>query len=182
VDPTRKFVDNTPAGISSLKTIPVDAKMSSRFFKAADSSDSEESEHDLYSDDEEEEGQEKEGDDSEEDSDDDNDDDESSSSDSDAGVTGAARFLKPTGGADSGSDSDSEDEKDVILKSARDKRFDEAEAVVKSLEHFVRIDDWANVNSEFDKLGRLIPNLVKILDGRNPKLYSMTIPLLYRLT
>jgi translation initiation factor 3 subunit C len=149
--------------------------MSSRFFKASDSSDSDSDEQELYSDGEEEQGQAKAEDESEEDSDDDDDDDDDteSSSDDDAGVTGAARFLKPTGDADSDSDSDSESDKDVVVKSAKDKRFDEAESVVKSLEHFVRIDDWANVNSEFDKLGRLMPNLVKILDGKNPKLYSM---------
>ena len=101
----------------------------SRFFAASDSDDSSSSDEELYSNDEESEQE-----DSEMGSDD------SDDSDSDSGSeTGANRFLK-----DVSSDSESEDEDaNKVLKSAKDKRFDELEAVVRQIENAQRIQDWA---------------------------------------
>lgn len=105
----------------------------SRFFAASDSSSEESSEEELYSNDEESEQE-----DSEVDSDDDSDDSDSSS----GSETGAARFLK-----DASSDSESDDEDaNKILKSAKDKRFDELEAVVRQIENAQRIQDWAVIS------------------------------------
>ncbi len=107
--------------------------MSSRFFAASDSSSDESSEEELYSNDEESEQE-----DSEMDSDDDSDDSDSSS----GSETGAARFLK-----DVSSDSESDDEDaNKVLKSAKDKRFDELEAVVRQIENAQRINDWAVIS------------------------------------
>jgi translation initiation factor 3 subunit C len=108
--------------------------MSSRFFAASDSSSDESSEEELYSNDE---ASEQES--SENDSDDDDSDDSDSSSGSE---TGAARFLK-----DVSSDSESDDEDaNKVLKSAKDKRFDELEAVVRQIENAQRINDWAVIS------------------------------------
>lgn len=105
----------------------------SRFFAASDSSSEESSEEELYSNDEESEQE-----DSEMDSDDDSDDSDSSS----GSETGAARFLK-----DVSSDSESDDEDaNKVLKSAKDKRFDELEAVVRQIENAQRINDWAVIS------------------------------------
>jgi translation initiation factor 3 subunit C len=142
----------------------------SRFFQASDSSESESDAEELYSDGEEEvpkPAASDDEDDSESEAGDGSDD--SDSSDEEGGVTGAARFLL----ADSSSDESSDGESGKVVKSAKDKRFDEAESVVKMIENAVKIDDWVVISTEFDKLGRLIPNLVKILGGKNPKLYSM---------
>ena len=109
--------------------------MASRFFAASDSSSEESSEEELYSNDEESEQE-----DSDKDSDDESDDDDS---DSDSGSeTGANRFLK-----DASSDSESDDE-DVnkVLKSAKDKRFDELEATIRLIENAQRINDWAVIS------------------------------------
>lgn len=109
--------------------------MASRFFAASDSSSDESSEEELYSNDEESEQE-----DSDKDSDDDSDDDDDSS---DSGSeTGAARFLKD---ADSDSDSDEEDV-NKVLKSAKDKRFDELEATIRLIENAQRINDWAVIS------------------------------------
>ena len=108
--------------------------MASRFFAASDSSSDESSEEELYSNDEESEQE-----DSEQDSDDDSDDDDSSDSGSDIG---AARFLKD---ADSESESDDEDV-NKVLKSAKDKRFDELEATIRLIENAQRINDWAVIS------------------------------------
>ena len=88
---------------------------------------------------------------------------------------GAARFLKAGGGASAfvkGAESASESEEERgVIKSARDKRFDELDAIVKEIENKVRNKDWAQVSENFDKAGRLLPNLMKTLDGKVPKLY-----------
>lgn len=108
--------------------------MSSRFFSRGDS-DSESSsseEEELYS--EEEKSQEEE---SEEESDEEEDSDEDSDSDDDA--QGAARFLK---GGVSDDESD-EDEGAKVLKSAKDKRFEELEGTIRLIENAEKINDWA---------------------------------------
>jgi len=109
--------------------------MASRFFAASDSSSDESSEEELYSNDEESEQE-----DSDKDSDDDSDDDDDSS---DSGSeTGANRFLKD---ADSESESDDEDV-NKVLKSAKDKRFDELEATIRLIENAQKINDWAVIS------------------------------------
>ncbi|KAF2027401.1 eukaryotic translation initiation factor 3 subunit C [Setomelanomma holmii] len=136
----------------------------SRFFAASDSSSEESSEEELYSDEEK-----SEQDDSENDSDEDDSDDDDSSSDSEGG--GANRFLK-----DASSDSESEDdETNKVLKSAKDKRFDELEATIRQIENAQKINDWAVISDQFDKLNRQVPTLIKQNDGKVPKLYIQAI-------
>ncbi|PWN54170.1 hypothetical protein IE53DRAFT_383254 [Violaceomyces palustris] len=62
-----------------------------------------------------------------------------------------SRFMK--GAADD--DSDSEEEVKKVIKSAKDKRVDEMDAVVKTIENAQRIDDWVTISKEFDALNRL---------------------------
>ncbi|KAF1842555.1 eukaryotic translation initiation factor 3 subunit C [Cucurbitaria berberidis CBS 394.84] len=137
--------------------------MASRFFAASDSSSDESSEEELYSNDEES---------AQEDSDKDSDDDDSDDSDSSSGSeTGANRFLK-----DAESDSESEDEDaNKVLKSAKDKRFDELEATIRQIENAQKINDWAVISDQFDKLNRQAPTLMKQNDGKVPKLYIQAI-------
>ncbi|KAF7443633.1 eukaryotic translation initiation factor 3 subunit C [Pyrenophora tritici-repentis] len=137
--------------------------MASRFFAASDSSSDESSEEELYSNDEESEQE-----DSDKDSDDDSDDDDSSDSGSE---TGANRFLKD---ADSESESDDEDV-NKVLKSAKDKRFDELEATIRLIENAQKINDWAVISEQFDKLIRQVPTLTKQNDGKIPKLYIQAV-------
>jgi translation initiation factor 3 subunit C len=145
--------------------------MSSRFFaRGSDSSDSDSDEQDLYSGGEEEE---KDSEQEESDSDEETDPDEEDSDDgtdevSDGeGAKGASRFLK----ADDSSEEESEDEKVTVVRSAKDKRIEEAEAVVKSIENAVKINDWHTVSAEFDRLSKMKDGLVKMADGRMPKLF-----------
>ncbi|KAL1800619.1 hypothetical protein ACET3X_000961 [Alternaria dauci] len=140
--------------------------MASRFFAASDSSSDESSEEELYSNDEESEQE-----DSDKDSDDDSDDDDDDDSSDSGSETGANRFLK-----DASSDSESDDE-DVnkVLKSAKDKRFDELEATIRLIENAQKINDWAVISEQFDKLIRQVPTLTKQNDGKVPKLYIQAI-------
>jgi translation initiation factor 3 subunit C len=128
--------------------------MSSRFFAASDSSSEESSEEELYSNDEASEQE-----DSDKDSDDDSDDDDDSSSGSEAG--GANRFLK-----DADSDSDSEDDDTgKVLKSGKDKRFDELEASIRQIENAQKINDWAVISERTSFPTRFRGEYTRLLAG-----------------
>ncbi|KAF7533531.1 hypothetical protein G7054_g7016 [Neopestalotiopsis clavispora] len=136
----------------------------SRFFTGGDSSsESSSDEEELYSE-EEEEDQDVEEDSDEEDSDEDDDDDsDDDSSDSDAGgKQGANRFLKD---ADSSDSDESDDERVKTVKSAKDKRYQELEAIIKAIENGQKINDWGSISAEFDKLNR---HASKVGDASSP--------------
>ncbi|KAI9719813.1 MAG: Translation initiation factor 3 subunit c [Candelaria pacifica] len=139
--------------------------MSSRFFHAADSSDESSSsdEEELYSEDEEVAKQDEESSEEEEGS-------EEEESDSDAENEGGLnRFLK-----DQASEASSDDEEKVtVVKSAKDKRLEELEGTVRLIENAEKINDWAVISSEFDKLNRQIIKLMQ--SGPTPKLYVKAI-------
>ncbi|KAL2271945.1 hypothetical protein VTJ83DRAFT_1316 [Remersonia thermophila] len=144
--------------------------MSSRFFRGGGDSSTESSsdEEELYTTEEEEEEEEQEEQESSELEDDD--DEEESSSDDEAGPKkGAGRFL-----VDVASDSDdSEAELVTKVKSAKDKRFDELEAIITAIQNSQKINDWGTIANEFDKLSR---QAVKLQDGsKAPKSYIKCI-------
>lgn len=111
----------------------------SRFFYGSDSDSSGSSdEEELYS---EEEAEKSEESSSEEDSNDE-DGSDSDSSDEEGGKTGANRFLK-----EASDDSDSEEEDKVtVVKSAKDKRFDELEGIIRLVENAIKISDWGVIS------------------------------------
>ncbi|KAL4746378.1 eukaryotic translation initiation factor 3 subunit C [Aspergillus terricola var. indicus] len=136
----------------------------SRFFYGNDSdSDSSGSdEEELYSDEEVEQSE-------EESSEEDASSEEESSEDEDAGKAGASRFMKDV------SDSEESEEEDVVkvVKSAKNKRLEELESTIKLIDNAQKINDWAVISSEFDKMNRQI---VKVLQsGPVPKIYVKTV-------
>ena len=138
----------------------------SRFFHGDSSSESSSSdEEELYSEEEEEA-------EAAEASDDDHDksDEESDEDDDDKGKTGANKFLKSD---DDDSEESSDEERPTVVKSAKDKRFEELEATVRSIENGEKINDWAHIASEFDKLNRQVVKLVQ--SGTTPKVYIKAI-------
>ena len=146
----------------------------SRFFHGSDSSsESSSDEEELYS--EEEKVDKPEAADSssssEEDDEDEDDDDSSSSSDEEGGRTGASRFLREV----SDESEESDDERVTVVKSAKDKRFDELEATIRLIENAEKIGDWNAINDHYDKMNRQLPTLVRDLDGKPPKMYIKTI-------
>ncbi|KAL6718407.1 Translation initiation factor 3 subunit c [Lecanora helva] len=135
----------------------------SRFFTQGDSSsESSSDEEELYSDQEGEEQSEEESSEKEETSE-----EESSSSDDEGGKRGASKFLKEAGSSDESEDED----KVTIVKSAKDKRLEELEGVVRVIENAIKINDWSSISAEFDKLNRQVE---KIKD-KTPKQYIKTI-------
>lgn len=83
--------------------------------------------------------------------------DESTDSDSssDSGK-GPNRFLVGD------SDSESEDERRVI-RSAKDKRYEELQAACDELRNKMHINDWASILSQFVKLNQSVEKLQKVL-------------------
>lgn len=140
----------------------------SRFFHAgdSDSSSSDEEEYDINP--EEEQSEEETSDES---SEEDSDDDSDSSDSDDDGKTGASRFLREASDSD---DSDDE-EKVTVVKSAKDKRFDELEATIKLMDNAGRISDWSVINEQYDKMNRQVPVLMRQLDGKPPKPFVKAI-------
>jgi translation initiation factor 3 subunit C len=136
----------------------------SRFFTASDSSSESSSEEELYSEEEEHSEEESEEQESEDES-------EEDESDEEEGKTGASKFLK-----EASDEEESEDEERVtVVKSAKDKRYEELEGTIRLIENAEKINDWAVISSEFDKLNRQIPALIKQNDGKTPKLYIKAI-------
>ncbi|PGH29771.1 eukaryotic translation initiation factor 3 subunit C [[Emmonsia] crescens] len=142
----------------------------SRFFHGggSDSDSSSSDEEELYSD--REEGQAV-SDDEEESSEEESSEEESSSSD-DEEEGGAAKFIKHDAGGDS--DEESEDEERVtVVKSAKDKRLEELEQTMRLIDNAEKINDWAVISTEFDKLNRQIMKIVQ--SGPTPKIYIKAI-------
>lgn len=111
----------------------------SRFFTAGDSSSesSSEDEEELYSEEEAKAPSEAESSDDEEASDEEG----GSSSSDEGGKSGVSKFLR-----DAVSSDESEDEDKVtIVKSAKDKRLEELEGVVKLIENALKINDWSSI-------------------------------------
>lgn len=125
----------------------------SRFFTAGDSTSESSSsdEEELYSDHEAEEKSDEESSSEEEEG---SDEDGSSSSDDEGGKRGVTKFLK-----DQVSSDESEDEDKVtIVKSAKDKRLEELDGIVKLIENALKINDWSSISTgQAGKLPSLVP-------------------------
>ncbi|KAK9460441.1 eukaryotic translation initiation factor 3 subunit 8 N-terminus-domain-containing protein [Lipomyces oligophaga] len=151
----------------------------SRFFEAGSSdSDTSSSDEELYSESEEEqssdEGEEEEASD---DFSDDGDSDDDSDSDSDGGPTsflksdakgGASRFLR----GEESEESD-EDESRRVVKSAKDKRLEEIDSSIRTIDNAKKINDWVVISNEFDKLNKIITKATQ--QGTTPKAYIKAI-------
>ncbi|KAK3906508.1 eukaryotic translation initiation factor 3 subunit 8 N-terminus-domain-containing protein [Staphylotrichum tortipilum] len=141
----------------------------SRFFRGGDDSSSESSsdEEELYTSEEEEEEEQEQEESSEEE-----DEEEEESSDDEAGPEkkGLSRFLVDQASSES---EESDVEGATKVKSAKDKRFDELEATITTIQNGQKINDWGSISNEFDKLNRQV---VKLQDGgKAPKSYIKCI-------
>ncbi|KAK9356725.1 eukaryotic translation initiation factor 3 subunit 8 N-terminus-domain-containing protein [Lipomyces doorenjongii] len=147
----------------------------SRFFAGGSSdSETESSEEELYSESEEEKSEEELSEDEEESTEEDESEIESSDEDDGrgflkAGAKGSAsRFLR---GEES--DESDEDESKRVVKSAKDKRLEEIDAIIRTIENARKINDWVHISNEFDKLNKIIAKASQ--QGDTPKLYIKAI-------
>ncbi|KAK4993666.1 Translation initiation factor 3 subunit c [Elasticomyces elasticus] len=102
----------------------------------------------------------------------DEEDDGESSSDEEGGKTGASRFLRE---ASEESESDEED-KVTVVKSAKDKRYDELEGIIRLIENAEKIGDWSVISDQFDKLNQKLPQVQNAVGStKTPKMYVKTV-------
>eukprot|EP00842_Homolaphlyctis_polyrhiza_P002839 jgi/Hompol1/3556/HPOL_006613-RA len=161
----------------------------SRFFRR-DDDDSDESESESASDEitddseiDDSESDDGETDDSESD-DGETDEDDDAESDDDAADDGPAaneaprsafdRFRKGAAGSDD-EESDSDDDVKKVVRSARDKRFDEMRAAVASLNNARKIDDWVMIQNEFDRLTRMVSKAMVTRSEDVPRFFVRTL-------
>ncbi|EEQ31974.1 eukaryotic translation initiation factor 3 [Microsporum canis CBS 113480] len=139
----------------------------SRFFHGgSDSESSSSDEEELYSDRDKPEDEES----SEEESSEEESSEEESDSDDDGGLQGASKFYKSTKAA---VESDEDEERVTVMKSAKDKRLEELEHTIKVIDNAERINDWAVISTEFDKLNRQTAKIIQ--SGPIPKIYIKAI-------
>jgi translation initiation factor 3 subunit C len=69
--------------------------------------------------------------------------------------------------SDSDSDSDSDDDKRVV-KSAKDRRYEELAATTDEIRNKMNINDWASIQSCFDKLNKQLETYQKLLSVTAP--------------
>ncbi|KAF7133633.1 hypothetical protein CNMCM5793_004931 [Aspergillus hiratsukae] len=141
--------------------------MSRFFYGGGSDSESSSDEEELYSDREEEQKSEEEESSEEEET---SEEEEEESDEEAAGKKGASAFLKD---AASDSEEEEEEEKITIVKSAKDKRLDELENTIKLIENAKKINDWAVISTEFDKLNRQVAKISQA--GPTPKIYIKTV-------
>ncbi|KAK0541265.1 Translation initiation factor 3 subunit c [Tilletia horrida] len=148
--------------------------MSSRFFRAASDSESESSEEEelseLSSGEETKPKKKTKGGDDDDDDDDDSDEDSDEDSDDDAGPAQRQPMSRFMRGAAS-DDSDDDDEVRTVIRSARDKRVDEVESTIKTIENAERINDWIAISKNFDALFRLCDRQKTLGEGIPPSVY-----------
>ncbi|ORZ13402.1 eukaryotic translation initiation factor 3 subunit 8 [Lobosporangium transversale] len=134
----------------------------SRFFRAGES-DSDDTESD-YSD-------ELTNSESEDQSDSDASESESDSDDQQGKKIGRGRFFEG-----SLSDSDSEDDTVRVVRSAKDKRFEEIEQAVTAMNNGQKINDWVSVQTEFDRANKALQKAVGIIAQTGvPKFYIKAV-------
>ena len=148
----------------------------SRFFTAGDSSSesSSEDEEELYSGDEgaatkdaAEASSEEEASDEEH---------EGSSSSDEGGKTGPSKFLRDAASSDESED----DEKTTVVKSAKDKRLEELDAVVNTIDNKLKVGDWGRISEGktvryAGALAKLILNAIAEFDKLNRQILKMTV-------
>ncbi|KAF9129181.1 Translation initiation factor 3 subunit c [Mortierella sp. 14UC] len=132
----------------------------SRFFRAGES-DSDETESDY--------SEELSNSESEDHSDSDSDD--SSSDDEAAKKPGRGRLFEG-----SFSDSESEDDTVRVVRSAKDKRFEEIEQAVNSMANGQKINDWVSAQNEFDRANKGLQKAAGIISQTGvPKFYIKAV-------
>ncbi|KAL1923372.1 uncharacterized protein VTP21DRAFT_8352 [Calcarisporiella thermophila] len=82
--------------------------------------------------------------------------------------TGRSRFLR--GGDDEDEESEEEEGRRVV-KSAKDKRFEEIDASIKVIENAQKINDWVAIQNEFEKLNKTIQKASGVFGGKPPRTY-----------
>ncbi|KAI5355717.1 PREDICTED: eukaryotic [Prunus dulcis] len=77
------------------------------------------------------------------------------------------------------SDSDDPDDERRVVRSAKDKRFDELSATVHQMKNAMNINDWVSLQESFDKINKQLEKVMRITEAvKVPTLYIKALVLL----
>lgn len=92
-----------------------------------------------------------------------------------ADTTGPSRYLRQ----DDDSDSDNDDDQRRVVRSAKDKRFDELAQTVEQMRNKMKNNDWVSLLECFDKLNKQLEKVFRVTEGISvPRLYLKALIML----